>query len=74
MVRPIAPVTNDNDVQDSQKLGGMVPRTYPYWARLLHWCTVRPTTVRLSLLGSYGHIGPGVRCKRLMAACLPVHI
>eukprot|EP00976_Prorocentrum_cordatum_P080430 1183981-Prorocentrum_minimum.AAC.1 len=37
-----SPVTNDSDVQDSQKLGsmcfkrGLVPRTYPYWARLLH--------------------------------------
>eukprot|EP00976_Prorocentrum_cordatum_P037812 767925-Prorocentrum_minimum.AAC.1 len=27
-------------------------------------------TVRVSLLGSYGQ-GPGVRCKHLMAACLP---
>eukprot|EP00976_Prorocentrum_cordatum_P002547 49568-Prorocentrum_minimum.AAC.1 len=24
---------------------GLVPRTYLYWARLLHRCTVRPTTV-----------------------------
>eukprot|EP00976_Prorocentrum_cordatum_P104045 1193720-Prorocentrum_minimum.AAC.3 len=27
---------------------------YPYWARLLRRCTVRPMTVRVSLLGSYG--------------------
>eukprot|EP00976_Prorocentrum_cordatum_P112240 1195500-Prorocentrum_minimum.AAC.21 len=56
MVCLIAPVTNNSDVQDSQKPGsvcfkrGLVPRTYPYWARLLHRCTVRPMTVRVSLL------------------------
>eukprot|EP00976_Prorocentrum_cordatum_P115858 1196074-Prorocentrum_minimum.AAC.2 len=37
-------------------------QTYPYWARLLHRCTARPTIVRASLLGSHGQ-GPGVRCK-----------
>eukprot|EP00959_Pyramimonas_sp_CCMP1952_P028897 606289-Pyramimonas_sp.AAC.1 len=34
---------------------------YPYWDRLLHRCTARPMTVRISLLRSHGQ-GPGVRC------------
>eukprot|EP00959_Pyramimonas_sp_CCMP1952_P161763 3382272-Pyramimonas_sp.AAC.1 len=55
-------VTNNSDVQDSQKLGsvcfnrGLVPRAYPYKARLLHRCTVRPMTVRVSLLRSYSQL------------------
>eukprot|EP00959_Pyramimonas_sp_CCMP1952_P382672 8018648-Pyramimonas_sp.AAC.1 len=36
---------------------GLVPRTYPYWARLRHRCTVRPMTVRVTAGGVFAAAG-----------------
>eukprot|EP00976_Prorocentrum_cordatum_P106549 1194474-Prorocentrum_minimum.AAC.1 len=46
---------------------GLVPRTDPFWARLLHRCyNVRPMTVRISPLGSWSRSGCPIwaSCKR----------